>query len=160
MENKEIKWVFIIDTNQYAGNFERDMCAYCTGQIGDCKVGEEESEKFEIKYGQEFINEMSEIIENRPDEHGCHRPTKIHPTPGYLNNGMGKEYKEKEWKEGMEKYPSYQSVAIFFYDKPKKDIIEMIKKRAKEFTKKQKIIKIIGFRLKKEIKTEEYIKIF
>jgi len=41
------KHSFIIDTNEYAGNFEREMCAYCTGQIGDCGVGEEEAEKFE-----------------------------------------------------------------------------------------------------------------
>jgi hypothetical protein len=34
-------YVFIIDTEQYAGNFEREMCAYCTGILGDCEVGED-----------------------------------------------------------------------------------------------------------------------
>ena len=32
---------FIVDTDSYAGNFEREMCAYMTGHIGECSVGEE-----------------------------------------------------------------------------------------------------------------------
>ena len=31
----------IIDTEDYAGSFERPMVAYITGQLGDCGVGEE-----------------------------------------------------------------------------------------------------------------------
>ena len=36
-------WGFIIDTDQYAGNFERELCAWTTGQIGECEVGKEYS---------------------------------------------------------------------------------------------------------------------
>ena len=28
-------FLLVIDTNSYAGNFERQLCAYVTGQIGD-----------------------------------------------------------------------------------------------------------------------------
>lgn len=31
----------IIDTTAYAGNFERELCAYFTGQIEECYVGSE-----------------------------------------------------------------------------------------------------------------------
>ncbi len=162
----KIKYIFVIDTDQYAGNFERNICAYCTGQIGDCKVGKEEADKFLQKYGEKIIFEMEEIIEQRPDEHGIHRPTTIYPTPGYLNNGNGKEYKEEEWKEGMEKYPSYQSVAIFFYKKPEKEIVNMIKERAEKFihqkdkySNKPRTMKILGFRMIKETLTKEEVEI-
>jgi len=37
---------FIIDTDQYAGNFEREMCAYLTGTVGECGVGDEFAELF------------------------------------------------------------------------------------------------------------------
>jgi hypothetical protein len=33
--------LFVVDTDTYAGNFEREMCAYITGQVGECEVGEE-----------------------------------------------------------------------------------------------------------------------
>ncbi|KKK83825.1 hypothetical protein LCGC14_2789530, partial [marine sediment metagenome] len=38
-ENKSDSWIFIIDTDSYAGNFEREMCAYITGRVGECGVG-------------------------------------------------------------------------------------------------------------------------
>lgn len=41
---------FIIDTDSYSGNFEREMCAYITGHIGDCLVGFEEAEDYLSKY--------------------------------------------------------------------------------------------------------------
>ena len=28
-------WIFLIDTDSYAGNFMYDMCAYMTGRVGD-----------------------------------------------------------------------------------------------------------------------------
>lgn len=161
-----IKYVFLIDTDEYAGNFERAMCAYCTGMLGECKVGKEEKDKFRQKYGLNFMTKLSEMIESRPDDNGTHRPTTIYSTPGYFNNGMGEEYKEEEWKEGMNKYPAYQSVGIFFNVKPSQEIIEMIKERAEEFThgigrigNKQRTMKILGFRMIKETLTKEEIKI-
>ena len=35
------KKVMILMTDSYAGNFEREAVAYCTGCIGECGVGEE-----------------------------------------------------------------------------------------------------------------------
>lgn len=58
-----------IKTNKYAGNFEREMTAFCTGHIGDCEVGDKE----QMQYLQEYSNELKGI-ENIPDEYGCNRP--------------------------------------------------------------------------------------
>ena len=61
----------IVKTNSYAGNFERELCAFCTGVVGD-----------EDDTGSDFI-EPSEItvnfdnVELIPDEHGCYRPVEL-----------------------------------------------------------------------------------
>lgn len=34
-------YIFIVDTAEYAGNFERPMVAYMTGCVGECGVGRE-----------------------------------------------------------------------------------------------------------------------
>lgn len=48
------KYSFIIDTNSYAGNFEREMCAYLTGQVGDCGVGDEHIESLKEQFPKEY----------------------------------------------------------------------------------------------------------
>lgn len=35
------KYIFIIDTDSYAGNFERELTAYITGVVGGCEVGDD-----------------------------------------------------------------------------------------------------------------------
>lgn len=152
------RYLFVIDTDRYAGNFERERCAYVTGQIGDCGVGKENAEI---------------ARQEVPDEHGCARPVSIFPTPGWFNHGMGgnfrdgqeeealahyKEEARKYWKKAPEsyeerlrdkiraecqrkidqanaltvvqKYPAYMSVAIFFHAIPHKDLIDIMKQRA------------------------------
>ncbi len=83
-------YLFVIDTADYAGNFERDLCAYITGCLGKCEVGREEAELFKEETGQEpFENVMSE-----PDDHGCRRPVTIYPTPGWFNHGHGGHFRD------------------------------------------------------------------
>ena len=221
-------WRFVIDTEDYAGNFERELCAYCTGQIGDCEAGDEEAEIFRNEEGKS-IQKFADIIEQVPDEHGCARPCEIFPTPGWFNGGMGGHFKEEtsekvakehflketiayyephikrtqmykdtilkggkaaedlikckwtvegcdkeieEFKKEIEearkkkdcnKYEAFLSVAIHFSQKPGKELIEIMKRRAKVFASnfkefggiqgngKAKPIKITGFRLVSQI---------
>jgi hypothetical protein len=147
-------WIFVIDTDDYAGNFERDMCAYLTGEIGECEVGEEFAEEYfketgEAKYESRFCN----IIESRSDDHGCHRPCSI-------------------WLSKRKK-PVYNSVAIFFGNRPTDDDIKFMKERAMKFAEaKRKMaeekdyswdkkfkLTIRGFRLIREVTTEEEVDI-
>ena len=69
------KWIFVIDTDSYAGNFERDMCAYITGVLGDCEVGDEFAKLYdkEMNTGR-WEGIFADYLEQRPDEHGCCRP--------------------------------------------------------------------------------------
>lgn len=191
------KYIFVIDTDQYAGNFERDMCAYLTGEIGECEVGEERRDDFINEVGEDILNLMDKIIEQKPDEHGTHRPCYIYPTPGFFNNGVGGEFKDgeedaaqkhfvksclhfankeksqvskdeylKDAKEQFIKCHAYLSVAIYFYEKPAPDIIDMMKDRAHKFVAlpdkysgEVKGINILGFRVVKEMLTTEEMEV-
>ncbi len=80
-------FLVVIDTDSYAGNFERDLCAYITGTVGECGVGDDMAALFKEETGLEPLPTMWE-----PDEHGCHRPVTSYPTPGWFNAGCGRCY--------------------------------------------------------------------
>lgn len=116
---------FIIDTNSYSGNFERELCTYMTGNIRDCEVGEEYANMFLEKY-KEPLNDVCYV----PDEHSCYRPVIIFKG---LNNSH------------------YTSVLIKFDNELNTEKIEFLKERAYEFFKLYgKNVKIIDFRIIKE----------
>lgn len=65
--------ILVVKTNLYAGSFERVMCAFMTGCIGDCEVGRKQSESFIEDFGDIFEHNIQRI----PDDSGCHRPCSI-----------------------------------------------------------------------------------
>ncbi len=120
---------FVVDTDTYAGNFERYMCAYMTGIVGGCGVGD--------KYVDESIEEKFKIeIAQVCDDNGCYRPCSI---------------------TGTKKYGAYNSVVIYLRENPTQEIIDYLKQKAYEFPKvfleKKKsygnttLIKVEGFQL-------------
>lgn len=163
------KYVFVIDTDKYAGNFERELCAFATGFVGECDTGKEEAEKFinEFKLEEAYDGLFGEIIDLRVDENGCARPTSIWPTPGYFNNGLGSDYKDGEEEQALkdyneyvkkdkkhslkprdkiEKYPAHNSVGIFFNERPTDEQITVLKERSKVYAKENDI-DIASFRV-------------
>ena len=123
-------YAFVIDTDSYAGNFEREMTAYLTGVVGECEVGKELIEGLPIDF-----NNIMQVS----DDNGCYRPTTCWLNP------------EKT---------SYDSVAIFFEEKPTDEQISFMKERVKNFDNIHRTkgymakfntgrpeIKILGFRL-------------
>lgn len=188
-------YLFVIDTNRYAGNFEREMCAYVTGQIGECGVGKENAElaKQEIP---DVVAKLEELIEMVPDEHGCARPVSIFPTQGWFNHGRGGHFRDGQEEEALvhykqeteryykkapesyvehlrekkreesqqkideanaltavQKYHAYMSVAIYFHTVPDKDLIEVMKQRARDIATRgvglkghEQTVRIEGFR--------------
>jgi len=159
--NKE--FLFVIDTDSYSGNFERELTAYCTGQTGDCGVGSNISNKFQEDFTEIYKN-IEKIIKTKSNDYGYFRPCKIWPTPGYWNDGMGNHWKDEDWdtekvikafneelklykkshhsyigSKNIQKYAAYQSVAIFFAKKPSDKIINFIKKRAIEYLESNKV---------------------
>lgn len=80
-------YLFVIDTDAYAGSFERQMCAYVTGQIGECGIGKEQAQiaQKEIPH---VVAQLEDLVDQVPDDYGCHRPVSIFPTPRWFNHGM------------------------------------------------------------------------
>jgi hypothetical protein len=102
-------WLFVIDTENYAGNFERPLCAYVTGVVGECGVGEDETEIFNKEmavneYAYDEGKHPFQFVIMLPDEHGCRRPVTIFPTPGFFNDGMGGIYKTGEEERALREY--------------------------------------------------------
>lgn len=93
-----------IETNCYAGNFEREMCAFVTGQIGDCGVGDKEASKFETEFPEWDII-FEEKVQQVQDE-GCYRPVAC--------QGGG-------------------SLEIYFWDDPTKEELQFLRERILKF---------------------------
>jgi hypothetical protein len=107
------RWIFIIDTDQYAGNFEREMCAYITGHIGECGVGEELAGCLKKETGLNPDTFFSNILQVA-DEHGCHRPVETQPNPNWFNDGHGNEWRvtDDDVEKQLKKY--VKSVADYY----------------------------------------------
>lgn len=42
----DVSYLLIVETNSYAGNFERELTAWSTGVVGECGVGNDEATEF------------------------------------------------------------------------------------------------------------------
>lgn len=103
--------IIVIDTDAYAGNFERELCAYLTGQIGDCNVGSEFLKPQNmIKHLEWWENNISPQEDTEGSE--FYRPCTI-------------------WKTGETNF--YGSVAIFVEEIPPQEVLDEMIKEAKIF---------------------------
>ena len=113
-ENKS-RWSFVVDTDKFAGNFERELCAYLVGRYDE--GGEHRGEPFAIEYRNDFKNNdpFESLVEFRSDDHGDYvgmAPMALAPSP----------------IDGK-----YDSVAIFLDSKPTDDKLKILLNRAIEF---------------------------
>lgn len=169
-------FLFCVDTEQYSGNFERQMCAYMTGRVGDCGVGSDDAEAAECELTTEESVWIQEHIAPQKDEdHAILRPVTIVATPGWFNTGLGGFHREntppdevlREWlarwnKEnrtdtfwlslrarGPGRYPCYLSVGIYFDEVPPPDILHTLRNRARAYAVENNLT-IAGFRILKQ----------
>lgn len=105
----------IVDTNKYSGNFEREMCAFATAQLGECEVGVEE-----IDENHPYASWWEEHVVQVED--GCWRPVAISPTPGFINDGMGGHYKDTPENRELALAAAVQKMIA--YKAPQKAMIE------------------------------------
>ena len=145
-------YLFIIDTDTYAGNFEREICAYITGQIGECGVGEENA-KLARQQIPLITAQLEDLVEMVPDKYGCARPVAIFPNPRYGNDGHGNHALLTKKNITQFPWPAYYSVAIFFNQIPNLGLLDIIKERARDIANWgignygiEQTIKIEGFR--------------
>jgi len=146
-------YLFIIDIDTYAGNFERELCAYITGQIGECGVGKEQA-KLASQEILDIVAQLEDLVERVPDEHGCHRPVSIFPNPRYGNDGNGNHALLTNENREQFPWPAYNSAAIYFHSIPNPKLLAVMKERAKYAALKgaglkgfEEKVTIEGFRL-------------
>lgn len=128
--------LFIIDTNEYAGNFERELVAYITGAVGECGVGDDYAEMFQEDVDPAMQTQFSNTIAQVDfEDDGCLRPAMIWETPGRLNNGVGVCYDDTPQNrlDNGGCWPAYESVAAAFDERPTPAMIELMKQRAQQF---------------------------
>lgn len=125
----------VLSTNFYAGNFERQLTAYCTGQVGECGVGEAMTDLFviDMKLDKDDLDTEKDpfwdIIVHIPDERGCPRPCSI--------------YRGKK---------GYNDLVIYFSEPPSKEQVALITKRAKLYAKDPRIAMISKFDVQRGLK--------
>jgi len=156
------KWSFIVDTDSYAGNFERQLCAYVIGTVAAFSDPIFAGRAYLRMFEQECTLPLDELSDTRvadPGDDDVHpSPCDLAPTPGWSNNGKGKTYQVRpNSKRYGYKYPAYNSVAIFLRRRPTEEELHELVKRAVEFTRSPKVHQwetrpneILGCRLVKE----------
>lgn len=82
-------YIFVVDTKEYAGNFERELVAWMTGQVGECEVGDEEASLAKGELTPEDAEWFEDHVRREADENGCRRPAILIATPGLWNDGHG-----------------------------------------------------------------------
>lgn len=155
-------FLFIIDTDSYSGNFERELCGAMTGVDDGTHGGREATRLLErLQNGPEDQRALQDRISGKvtfwPDDKRYDRCATIWPTPGRVNNGRGEHFDEDQGSEGFylnRPWPAYESVAIYFNAEPSPGEIAFMIARAREFEVEGAVervmrsnFKIRGFRL-------------
>ena len=177
----ETLWLFVIDTDTYAGGFSRELTAFCTGQIceEDCH-GLPEAEAL-LAADPVMAQCLADLVEYCPDEHGVARPCALSPTPGWWNDGLGGHYPDSlrhavtpqqvyaqkvaqltpEGQAHIQEighYPAYLSVAIFLSEQPSPEVRAFLIRRAHDYWAMAAAPwTIIGFRLLQRVTREELV---
>lgn len=131
----------VIDTDTYAGNFERALLAAATGVLTEYATGEAEEEA--SKYdGPDMSNVVGYMLNESGSNPFIDRCT-IYPTPGWGNDGKGNEYRVTPDRPA--KHPAYLSVRIPIGRPLSADHLDGVKRRALAFATREGF-KIAGFR--------------
>lgn len=103
-------WLFVVDTNQYAGNFEREMGAYLTGRVWKYFSGAAKTlaELYKQETGDLHARQFVTIL-GRHKSDGEHWPnyTDSWETPGWFNNGVGGHFRDGQEAEALEHHRKY-----------------------------------------------------
>lgn len=97
----------VVDTDAYAGNFERESIAFATGLVGECEVGSGEAALALDELDKKTVEWWKKhAIHQVDEENGCRRPALLVPTPGYFNNGYGQHFEDTPENEkiALEKF--------------------------------------------------------
>ena len=152
--------VFLMDTNSYAGNFEREMYAYIGSQASD-GIGEDEAEIVMLEI-PENVSLFELLVDDVVDENGYNSTFTIFPNSRYGNDGIGNQAMLTRENQNRYHWPANNSVAIYFARLPETGLVELMKNRARDFVSRgifKLKVGIEGFRLLEQIAPYSEIKI-
>jgi hypothetical protein len=135
-EDKGPRWAFVVDTDSYAGNFERELSSFVVGRCDE--HGEHRGGPYIEMYEKDFPDSdpFEDLVTTRVDDHGddyiARAPMALAPTPGYSIDGWGKVMKLEPGKNP--KHAAYNSVAIFLSRKPTNAELRILAERSKRFS--------------------------
>jgi len=109
MRKEEIKYRVLISTNTFATNFEKELCAFVTGQIGECEAGINRRFYQSAEVREEFEKRM----ERRLCDDGNWGPVQTCPTDA-------------------------NAFELFFKEKPTQEMISHIHEACNEFADEKK----------------------
>jgi hypothetical protein len=158
--NDRRELTLVIDTDEYSGNFERQMFAFIFGRDDTSDGGTRDLSYYRDVAIEAGVVDMDGLLEERindPGDDGYHFAyVTICTTPGFFNVD-GVHYEENSFNcerfppDG--RHPAFQSVGVFLQREPTDDELRLIKARAKLFTDFPRRHawdarpKILGFRL-------------
>lgn len=139
----------VFDTREYAGNFERDMCAFITSRTGDIFVGEEIADA--VRDSLKHLDWYENNIYPREDEEGLERLVECWPTPGRVNYKGYFDFNDETRANfpafvSPETHPAYHSVAILVDELPPEEVLAEMVERAQLFCK-QRGLTYVGYRV-------------
>jgi hypothetical protein len=111
--------MLVFDTSEYTGNFEREFCAYVTGQYGDCNVGRAQALLCAENATDKYVTWFEDHIGLEGDDEGCFRPVTIYTT---------------------EKHPGYRSIAILLREQLPEEFLSITLARAADFAAKYCVV--------------------
>jgi len=136
---------FVIDTNSYAGNFERQMCGYMTGDGGEYGYKDVDA-VFHAEVGDDHPNvvDLVEYRVNDDDDVPVHAPVRTFPNPRWFNNGTGGYFRLDD--------PEAETKALLAYKKSTIGYAEDQIKRVKASSRGQESIDRGVSRFEQQIK--------
>lgn len=126
-----LSYKLIVNTNCYAGNFEREYCAFVTGALGECEVGEKQADAYREWLGENVDLFEEDVVTQSQDDRGCWRPVAI-----YNDEGVDEEF--------------YHSLEIGLEEPLSDDQIKVIQERSRMFMEENPTIEIRKFRVESE----------
>lgn len=124
-------YVCVIDTNLFAGDFERELTGYVFNapEFGDSVGSDEDFEEALESNPVVFGSIQDNLVSVEHAEYG-EIYQDIWATPGRLNNGVGKMYDAAPGETG---FPAFESVAVFLERPYTEDELAVITERANAF---------------------------
>ena len=171
-EVTERAYWLIIDTDQHAYPFHRELCAYVVGAtpLWGKNLDEAAAQQFldliargAVRAVAPDLDWTEEAVAHLPTEDGIRTPVTCVATPGWVLDGAGQPYRVDEVPPGVEaRLSSYQSVAISFERPLTWAEVQQLQERAQAFVQSDLYqrreggapIMILGYRLVESLTVE------